>query len=83
MSAFTSDFDVLEECTSKNSGIQVRLIQSHKTKTLAIQSYGFMSGEWITTYRYGDIQSIWAQIKGLVKRLSERSKSVDKSADVV
>lgn len=59
---FGVQFDVIDEI-KEPAGMKMRLIQSHRTKALAIQSWGYMSGEWITTQRYQDVQGNWDRSK--------------------
>ena len=59
---FCVQFDEIDEI-KEPAGMKMRLIQSHRTKALAIQSWGYMSGEWITTQRYQDVQGNWDRSK--------------------
>jgi hypothetical protein len=59
---FGVQFDVIDEITQPE-GMKSRLIQSHRTKSIAIQTWGSMSGEWITTQRYKDVQEMWDKSK--------------------
>lgn len=64
---FGIDYDVLDEITVP--GMKARLVQSHKTKSLSIQSWGYMSNTWITTQRYKDVREMWANQKALATKL--------------
>ena len=59
---FGVQFDVIDEI-KQPEGMKSRLIQSHRTKSIAIQTWGSMSGEWITTQRYKDVQEMWDKSK--------------------
>lgn len=61
-------FKVLDEITSPQ-GMKMRLIEGTKTKNVAIQTWGSMSGEWITTQRYKDVTDMWAKSKALAETL--------------
>lgn len=61
-------FKVLDEITSP-PGMKMRLIEGTKTKNVAIQTWGSMSGEWITTQRYKDVMDMWAKSKALAETL--------------
>lgn len=71
---FGVQFDVIDEI-KEPVGMKSRLIQSHRTKTRAIQSWGFMTGEWITTQRYKDVQEMWDKSKALAARIVEYKKN--------
>ena len=75
-------FDILDEIKI-GTGVNIRLIQSHKTKSLAIQSWGSMQGVWVTTQRYGDIRAIWERWKRLEKNISSQPKKAPKRKKVV
>jgi hypothetical protein len=70
---FGVQFDVIDEI-KEPVGMKSRLIQSHRTKTLAIQSWGFMTGEWITTQRYKDVQEMWDKSKALATSIVENKR---------
>jgi hypothetical protein len=70
---FGQQFDVIDEI-KEPSGMKMRLIQSHRTKNIAIQTWGFMSGEWITTQRYKDVQEMWDKSKTLAKSIADSKK---------
>jgi hypothetical protein len=59
---FGVQYDVIDEI-KQPEGMKSRLIQSHRTKSIAIQTWGSMSGEWITTQRYKDVQEMWDKSK--------------------
>lgn len=59
---FGVQYDVIDEI-KQPEGMKSRLIQSHRTKAIAIQTWGSMSGEWITTQRYKDVQEMWDKSK--------------------
>ena len=61
-------FKVLDEITSP-PGMKMRLIEGAKTKNIAIQTWGSMSGEWITTQRYKDVMQMWQTSKTLAETL--------------
>ena len=70
-------FDVIDEI-KQPIGMKSRLVQSHRTKSVAIQTWGSMQGEWITTQRYKDVQEMWDKSKALaasiVKEMKEKGK---------
>ena len=70
---FGVQFDVIDEI-KEPVGMKSRLIQSHRTKTLAIQSWGFMTGDWITTQRYKDVQEMWDKSKALATSIVENKR---------
>lgn len=70
---FGVQFDVIDEI-KEPVGMKSRLIQSHRTKTLAIQSWGFMTGEWITTQRYKDVQEMWDKSKAIATSIVENKR---------
>lgn len=70
---FGVQFDVIDEI-KEPVGMKSRLIQSHRTKTLAIQSWGFMTGEWITTQRYKDVQEMWDKSKALATSIVDNKR---------
>jgi hypothetical protein len=81
---FGVQFDVIDEI-KEPAGMKMRLIQSHRTKALAIQSWGYMSGEWITTQRYQDVQGNWDRSKKIATEIvasqkSKKSKKVKSNA---
>ncbi len=59
---FGVQYDIIDEI-KQPEGMKSRLIQSHRTKAIAIQTWGSMSGEWITTQRYKDVQEMWDKSK--------------------
>lgn len=61
-------FKVLDEITNP-PGMKMRLIEGTKTKNVAIQTWGSMSGEWITTQRYKDVMQMWKTSKALAETL--------------
>lgn len=65
---FGVQFDVIDEI-KELSGMKSRLIRSHRTKSIAIQTWGSMSGEWITTQRYKDVQEMWNKNKALAETI--------------
>jgi hypothetical protein len=67
---FGVQFDVIDEI-KQPAGMKSRLIQSHRTKTLAIQSWGYMTGDWITTQRYKDVQEMWDKSKAIATSIVE------------
>lgn len=74
---FGVQFDVIDEI-KQPIGMKSRLVQSHRTKSVAIQTWGSMQGEWITTQRYKDVQEMWDKSKALaasiVKEMKEKGK---------
>ena len=76
---FGVQFDVIDEI-KEPEGMRMRLVQNHRTKNIAIQSWGFMSGEWITTQRYKDVQEMWDKSKILAARIVEDQKKKKKKA---
>ena len=66
-------FDVIDEI-KEPAGMKMRLIQSHRTKALAIQTWGSMSGEWITTQRYQDVQGNWDRSKKIAADIVASAK---------
>ncbi len=74
---FGQQFDVIDEI-KEPAGMKMRLVQSHRTKNIAIQSWGFMSGEWITTQRYKDVQEMWDKSKKLAAQIIEEQKKKKK-----
>lgn len=73
---FGVQFDVIDEI-KEPSGMKSRLIQIHSNKSIAIQTWGYMSGEWITTQRYKDVQEMWDKSKAMAASIVE-SKSKKK-----
>lgn len=61
---FGVQYDIIDEI-KQPEGMKSRLIQSHRTKAIAIQTWGSMSGEWITTQRYKDVQEMWDRSKAV------------------
>lgn len=74
---FGVQFDIIDEI-KEPEGMKSRLIQSHRTKSLAIQTWGSMSGQWITTQRYKDVQEMWDKSKALAARVVEDKKKKKK-----
>lgn len=74
---FGVQFDVIDEI-KEPEGMKMRLIQSHRTKSLAIQSWGSMSGEWITTQRYKDVQQMWDRSKQTAQSILDNRKKKKK-----
>lgn len=74
---FGVQFDVIDEI-KQPIGMKSRLVQSHRTKSVAIQTWGSMQGVWITTQRYKDVQEMWDKSKALaasiVKEMKEKGK---------
>jgi len=65
---FGVQFDVIDEIKEPSS-MKSRLIRSHRTKSIAIQTWGSMSSEWITTQRYKDVQEMWNKNKALAETI--------------
>lgn len=65
---FGIQFDVIDEI-KEPEGMKMRLIQSHRTKNIAIQTWGMMSGEWITTQRYKEVDAMWNEYKRLAANI--------------
>lgn len=61
---FGAHYDVIDEIKIPVS-MKMRLVQSTRTKNLAIQTWGAMQGEWVTTQRYKDVQEMWNKNKAL------------------
>lgn len=76
---FGVQYDVIDEI-KQPVGMKSRLIQSHRTKALAIQYWGSMSGEWITTQRYKDVQLMWDQTKRTADAIVANRKKRKKNA---
>lgn len=70
---FGVQFDIIDEI-KEPSGMKMRLIQSHRTKNIAIQSWGYMSREWVTTQRYKDVQDMWDKSKALAQSIIDLNK---------
>ena len=70
---FGVQFDIIDEI-KQPEGMRSRLIRSHRTKSIAIQTWGSMSGAWITTQRYKDVQEMWDKSKALATRIVEDKK---------
>jgi hypothetical protein len=68
MSSFATEFTVLEEILEPKS-MKMRLIEGTRSKNIAIQTWGSMQGEWITTQRYTDVQGMWNKSKALANIL--------------
>lgn len=71
---FGVQFDVIDEI-KEPVGMKSRLVQSHRTKNFAIQTWGSMSGEWITTQRYKDVQEMWNKSKAIAMSIVETKKN--------
>lgn len=71
---FGVQFDVIDEI-KEPVGMKSRLVQSHRTKSLAIQTWGSMSGEWITTQRYKDVQEMWDKSKAIAVSIMTTKKN--------
>jgi hypothetical protein len=76
---FGVQFDVIDEI-KEPAGMKMRLIQSHRTKAIAIQYWGSMSGDWITTQRYKDVQQMWDQSKRTADAIVANRKKRKKNA---
>lgn len=74
---FGVQYDVIDEI-KEPAGMKSRLIQSHRTKSLAIQTWGSMSNEWITTQRYKDVQEMWDKSKAIAASVIETKKKKKK-----
>lgn len=74
---FGVQFDVIDEI-KEPAGMKMRLIQNHRTKNIAIQSWGAMAKEWITTQRYKDVQEMWDKSKALAESIASPKKSKGK-----
>jgi len=75
---FGVQFDVIDEI-KQPEGMKSRLIQSHRTKSIAIQTWGSMSGEWITTQRYKDVQEMWDKSKTIAASIVADKKKKKKT----
>ncbi len=75
---FGVQFDVIDEI-KEPEGMKSRLIQSHRTKSIAIQTWGSMSGEWITTQRYKDVQEMWDKGKAIAASIIADKKKKKKA----
>jgi len=74
---FGVQYDVIDEI-KEPEGMKSRLIQSHRTKSLAIQYWGSMSGQWITTQRYKDVQEMWDYSKKTAQSILDNRKKKKK-----
>lgn len=75
---FGVQYDIIDEI-KQPEGMKSRLIQSHRTKAIAIQTWGSMSGEWITTQRYKDVQEMWDRSKAVAASIViSKKKKKDK-----
>jgi len=74
---FGTAFDVIDEI-KEPVGMKSRLIQSHKTKIVMIQTWGSMQGVWITTQRYKDVQEMWDKSKALAAMIVKEMKKKGK-----
>jgi hypothetical protein len=75
---FGVQYDVIDEI-KQPEGMKSRLIQSHRTKSIAIQTWGSMSGEWITTQRYKDVQEMWDKSKTIAASIVADKKKKKKT----
>jgi hypothetical protein len=75
---FGVQYDVIDEI-KQPEGMKSRLIQSHRTKSIAIQTWGSMSGEWITTQRYKDVQEMWDKSKAIAASIVADKKKKKKT----
>lgn len=75
---FGVQYDVIDEI-KEPEGMKSRLIQSHRTKSLAIQYWGSMSGQWITTQRYKDVQEMWNRSKQTAQSILDNRKKKKKA----
>jgi hypothetical protein len=75
---FGVQYDVIDEI-KQPEGMKSRLIQSHRTKSIAIQTWGSMSGEWITTQRYKDVQEMWDKSKAIAASIIADKKKKKKA----
>lgn len=77
---FGVQFDVIDEI-KEPEGMKYRLVQSHKTSAIAIQYWGSLSGEWITSQRYKDVRMMWDQTKRTAEAIvANRKKKGKKNA---
>lgn len=74
---FGVQFDIIDEI-KEPEGMRSRLIRSHRTKSIAIQTWGSMSGTWITTQRYKDVQEMWDKSKKIATAIIESKKKKKK-----
>lgn len=74
---FGVQFDIIDEI-KEPEGMRSRLIRSHRTKSIAIQTWGSMSGTWITTQRYKDVQEMWDKSKKIATDIIESKKKKKK-----
>lgn len=65
---FGVQFDIIDEI-KEPEGMKSRLVRSHRTKSIAIQTWGSMTGAWITTQRYKDVQEMWDKSKAIAARI--------------
>ena len=70
---FGLQFDVIDEI-KEPTGMKSRLVQNHHSKTLAIQTWGFMSERWVTTQRYKDVQEMWDKSKAMAASIVENKR---------
>lgn len=70
---FGVQYDIIDEI-KQPEGMRSRLIRSHRTKSVAIQTWGSMRGEWITTQRYKDVQEMWDKSKALAAQIVKDKK---------
>ena len=75
---FGVQYDVIDEI-KEPEGMKSRLIQSHRTKSLAIQYWGSMSGQWITPQRYKDVQEMWNRSKQTAQSILDNRKKKKKA----
>ena len=74
---FGVQYDIIDEI-KQPEGMRSRLIRSHRTKSVAIQTWGSMRGEWITTQRYKDVQEMWDKSKALAAQIVKDKKAKEK-----
>lgn len=74
---FGVQFDIIDEI-KEPEGMRSRLIRSHRTKSIAIQTWGSMSGTWITTQRYKNVQEMWDKSKKIATAIIESKKKKKK-----
>lgn len=68
---FGTQYDVIDEIKTP-VGMKMRLVQSIRTKSLAIQTWGAMQGKWVTTQRYKDVQEMWNKNKALAATIGAK-----------
>ena len=70
---FGSNFDIIDEI-NEPKGMKSRLIQNHNTKSYAIQTWGYMSDQWITSQRYKDVLEMWQKNKSVAASIVNQKK---------